>query len=207
MRIFLMLLLSAWSLTLQAHPHSWIEQQTTLIGDEQHITQLKMRWSFDKITTAYTLEGEDLKGAQRAKTLKKVADQIAAHMMPDHYFTYFYQDQTPLRYHVVRHADAELIDHKLILEFTITLSKPQPYTQHPLKLMIFDPSYYVDMYWNNAADIKLTAPVAKHCQSQLLEPHPSQKDINYAMSIPADADPDYPLGQLFTQKLILRCHP
>lgn len=191
----------------QAHPHSWIEQQTTLIGDDHQLTAMKMRWSFDAITTAYTLEGEDMSPAHQRATLDKLGQEIIANMMGDHYFTYLYADKTPLRYKIVPTAHAEMNGKKLVMTFTIELAKPHPYSQTPLKLLIFDPSYYVDMYWPKASDIKLTPAVAAHCQSQLIKPHPSEKDVNYAMSIPADEDPDYPLGQLFTQKLELHCRP
>ncbi|MFM2485441.1 DUF1007 family protein [Celerinatantimonas yamalensis] len=190
-----------------AHPHSWIEQQTTILGDSQHITGLKMVWSFDVITTAYTLDGEDLSKAHRHATLQKVGASIIAHMLPDHFFTYFYRDGKPVRFRMVHEYHAAMPQKKYILYFTIPLDHPLAFDNHPLQLLIFDPSYYVDMYWDNAKSIHLAKALQGHCKLDLIKPHPTPKEVNYALSLPANADPDYKLGQLFTQKLDIRCSP
>lgn len=208
MRYLLFLLLNLCAIRPSiAHPHSWIEQTTTFIGNSQQINALKMVWSFDAITTAYTIDGENMSAAHRHETLQKIGASIIAHMMPEHFFTYFYRDGQPIRFAMVHNYHVTMPHKKLILYFTIPLAKPLKLDGHPLKLLIFDRTYYVDMYWKNKQSIRLAASLKSHCSAQLIKPHPTSKQVNYAMSLPVDADPDYKLGQLFTQRFLLRCKP
>lgn len=206
-RYWQFLILMMWPLVGWTHPHSWIEQQTTILGDSHHITGLKMVWSFDVVTTAYTLDGEDMSKAHRHETLQKVGASIIAHMLPDHFFTYFYRDGKPIRYQMVHDYHVRMPHKKFILYFTIPLDKPLPLDGHKLSLLIFDRSYYVDMYWDNAKSITFSPALKGHCKMKLLKPHPTPAEVSYAMSLPPNADPDYKLGQLFTQKLELWCRP
>lgn len=205
MRIFVLITLLLLPGISFAHPHSWIEQYTTIEGKDNHITALKMVWSFDAITTAYTLDGEDMSKAHRHETLQKVGASIIAHMMPDHFFTYFYRDSKPVRFEMVHQYHVTMPKHKMILYFTIPLAIPLALDNHPLKLLIFDPSYYVDMYWDDIHSIKFSPDLQGHCKYHIEKPHPTAKDVSYAMSLPPNADPDYKLGQIFTQKLKFRC--
>ncbi len=58
----------------------------------------------------------------------------------------------------------------------------------------------------NKGDIILSPELAKTCSFKLIEPHPTPEQVTYAMSIPADADPDNKLGQVFTQTVQLFCN-
>lgn len=77
--------------TVWAHPHSWIDTTTTIEGDGQAITGFHMAWTFDPMTTAYMLDGEDMSTQQRENTLHKVALSVINNMLSSHYFTYFFE--------------------------------------------------------------------------------------------------------------------
>jgi len=193
------------SFSSQAHPHSWIDLKTEIEGNENQITGFKMSWTFDAMTSAYMLDGEDLSANNRDKTMQKIADSVVDNMLGDHYFTYFYDGDVPIKYSLAR--DSALTQHrsKLTLNFYLPLSKPKKLDGHPLKLLIFEPSYYVDMSWQKKTDVKLAAALAKNCALELINPHPTPEQVTYAMSLPIDADPDNALGQLFTQVVMIRC--
>lgn len=193
-------------ITSQAHPHSWIDMKTYIEGNSTQITGFKMVWTFDAMTTAYMLDGEDMSAAHKEQTLKNTAQSVMENMKNAHYFTYFYDNKTPIKYHIP--AGGELIKPraKATLTFELPLAKPKTVTKDSLKLLIFEPSYYVDMSWNNKSDIVLSPELAKTCTFKLIEPHPTPEQVTFAMSIPADADPDNQLGQVFTQAVRLYCN-
>ncbi|MCG9579468.1 DUF1007 family protein [Vibrio tubiashii] len=184
-----------------AHPHSWIEMNTYIQGNEQEITSLYMVWEFDAMTTAYMLDGED---RSDPTMLKRLANSIAENMLGHHYFTYFYQDENPIKYRKAIDPDLTLKRGKATLRFDLPLAKPVPLNSDNLKLLIFDPTYYVDMSWNSATAIHLSDNMA--CNIRLEKPNPTPEQMAYAMALPIDADPDEALGQLFTETVYIDCH-
>jgi tRNA threonylcarbamoyladenosine biosynthesis protein TsaE len=191
--------------SVQAHPHSWIDLKTEIEGNQNQITGFKMSWTFDAMTSAYMLDGEDLSSENKAKTMQKVANSVMQNMMGEHYFTYFYDGDTPIKYSLARRGVLTQHRSKLTLDFELPLSKPKILDGNPLKLLIFEPSYYVDMSWQKKGDIQLSPDLAKNCSLELIEPNPTSEQMSYAMSLPADVDPDNALGQLFTQTVLITC--
>lgn len=188
-----------------AHPHSWMEIKTYIEGTQNTITGFKMEWTFDAMTSAYMLDGEDLSPKNKANTMQKVADSVMTNMLDTHYFTYFYDDQTPIKYKIARAGQLTQKKAKLMLSFELPLSKPKPLTASTLKLRIFEPSYYIDMSWIKENGVTLSPELAKTCSVEIIEPNPTPEQISYAISLPIDADPDNELGQLFTQTIQLHC--
>ncbi|MCA2014595.1 DUF1007 family protein [Vibrio tritonius] len=195
------------SFNANAHPHSWIDMTTQIQGTDKAITGFHMIWQFDPMTTAYLFDGEDMSPKHKQETLDKLAKSILNNMLSTHYFTYFYHDKTPIKYKTGESPVLTTERGKATFTFDLPLAKPYPLTQDPLKLLIFDPTYYVDISWKNRSSIELSSALAKQCQFEIVEPHPTAKEVAYATDLPADADPDDTLGQLFTQSLVLTCQP
>ncbi|MGR5145691.1 DUF1007 family protein [Photobacterium alginatilyticum] len=191
--------------SVQAHPHSWIDMKTYIEGKDGMITGFKMEWSFDAMTSAYMLDGEDISSENEQQTFRKVSASVLENMKYEHYFTYFYDGDTPIKYKVAHSEKLTRDRAKLVLSFELPLSKPKPVTQDTLRLLIFEPGYYVDMAWKSATDVVLSADLARQCQLEMIEPDPTPEQMTYAMSLPADADPDNALGQLFTQTVKIHC--
>ncbi|MDP2513790.1 DUF1007 family protein [Photobacterium damselae subsp. piscicida] len=190
-----------------AHPHSWIDMKTYIHGTEQQITGFTMEWTFDAMTSAYMLDGEDMSPEHKAQTLKQVGDSVMHNMINEHYFTYFYNGEQPIKYKLAENGELTQNRTKLTLTFDLPLSKPQPLTKDSLKVLIFEPSYYVDMSWKKSKDVILNPKLAAVCNAEMIEPNPTPEQMSYAMSLPPDADPDNALGQLFTQTVRLHCKP
>lgn len=190
-----------------AHPHSWVDIKTEILGNTTQITGFKMQWTFDAMTSAYMLDGEDLSAEKRENTLVKLADTIMYNMTVGHYLTYFYEDEAPIKYALAQNGMLRQDKIKLILTFELPLAKPKTLSEKPLKLLIYDPSYYVDMSWPTKNDIQLSPELAKQCKLALTEADPTSEQIAYVMSLPVDAAKDDALGELFTQALTITCKP
>lgn len=190
-----------------AHPHSFIDIQTTLVTQQQQLTGLKMVWTMDEITSA-----DLLYDAQKAKAdsdiWKKLAAEVMARVLSQHYFTDFYRDGKPVRYldlpseyKLSRKGD------QAVLEFVMPLAKPQPLSGKPMTFSTFDPSYFVDMTYKDQSALHLPPELAKACSITLFTPKPDASLQSYALSLDkADAPPeDMDLGQQFAQKVTLQC--
>ena len=202
---FLCFALLPFAPSLQAHPHSWIEMKTHIEGEDGMITGLSMEWSFDAMTSMYMLDGEDIAAESEEEIFEKLASSVIDNMMFEHYFTYFYEGETPIRYAIAENAKFKRDKAKLVMTFDLPLSTPQAVTRDTLRLLIFDPSYFVDMSWDSKSDVSLSPELDRQCSLTLVEPNPTPEQMSYAMSLSVEADPDNTLGQLFTQTIKLNC--
>lgn len=179
--------------------------KTHIEGEQGMITGLKMEWTFDAMTSAYMLDGKDMSKEQEQQAFSEISASVIENMLSEHYFTYFYDGEKPIRYKVASNDKISRDRAKLVLSFDLPLAKPQPVTADTLRLLIFEPSFYVDMSWASKSDVSLSAALSRQCQLELIEPNPTPEQMTYAMSLPPDADPDNALGQLFTQTVNIHC--
>lgn len=208
MKLIFGLIITFVSSACFAHPHSWIDTQTIVLGTKHAITGFEMRWTFDPMTTAYLFDGEDMTPKHKQETLDKLGKELVGNMLGNHYFTYFFDSdgKTPIRYKEVLSGSLSQDKAKAVLSFTINLVQPYAFNNQALSLKIFDPTYYIDMSWAEAKDVRLDETLKPYCNLKLHQPNPTPAQVSYALSIPADADPDDTLGQLFTQDATITCH-
>lgn len=189
-----------------AHPHSWVDMKTYVQGTNDTITGFKQEWTFDPMTTAYMFDGEDMSPAHQKETMQKVADSVMKNLLNSHYYTYFYDNNTPIKYLVAKNGKLTKKGPKATLSFELPLAHPKKVTADSIVLHVFEPTYYMDMTWDKASDIVLAPELAKTCSFKLIPAHPTPEEVSYAMSLPPDADPDNTLGQLFTQTVKFHCN-
>jgi len=191
-----------------AHPHSWIDVKTVIVGDESNITGFDMSWTFDTVTSAYMLDGKDFSKEtpeDKSKAFQKIAKSVMNNLTLQHYFTYFYDVDKPIKFTMSKNGKLSQKKLKLTLTFFLPLSKPHSIKHRTLELMVFEPSYYVQMSWLKKQDITLSPTLEKQCHLDLVEPNPTSKQLAYAMSKPPDDIPDNELGELFSQRILIQC--
>lgn len=192
----------AWS-----HPHSFIDMQATLVHKDNQLTGLKMHWVMDEITSADLLydAGEAKPGSV---VWKKLAAQVMANVLGQHYFSELWHegkavkfDNLPPEYSLSREG------HKAVLDFILPLGEPRPLAGQRYTFSTFDPSYFVDMYYDSKKSLHIPPELAKQCQFSLHTPKPNASMQAYALSLDkADAPPeDMDLGQQFAQTVTLTC--
>ncbi|CAK9885639.1 MAG: hypothetical protein XXXJIFNMEKO3_02045 [Candidatus Erwinia impunctatus] len=191
-----------------AHPHSFIDMQATLVTQDDALTGLKMRWVMDEITSADLLYDAG-KAAPGSVTWKKLAAEVMANVLGQHYFSEFWHqgkpvkfDNLPPEYHLSREGN------KAVLTFVLPLSKPQPLANQRYQWSTFDPTYFVDMYYDSQHSLHLPDSLEGRCKLTLNTPKPDASMQAYALSLDkADAPPEeMDLGRQFAQTVILECH-
>lgn len=190
-----------------AHPHSFIDMQTTLVTRESSLNGLKMVWTMDEITSADLLYDAG-KAAPGSEVWKKLAAEVMARVMAQHYFTSVYREGKPVRYmSLPSEYQLSRSGNKAVLEFVIPLSAPVALGGKPLTISTYDPSYFVDMTYKNEQALHLPENVQGNCRLSLFTPAPNSSLQAYALSLDkADAPPeDMDLGQQFAQKVTLQC--
>lgn len=200
-------MLTVLSAPALAHPHSFIDTQTTLMTQQNTLVGLKMVWTMDEITSADLLYDAG-NAAAGSEIWKKLAAEVMARVMAQHYFTNVYRDGQPLRYmRLPSEYQLSRNGNKAVLEFVIPLAQPTPLTGKPIIFSTYDPSYFVDMTYKNDRALHLPADVPPSCALSLFTPKPNASMQAYALSLDkADAPPEeMDLGQQFAQKVTLQC--
>nr|WP_241825953.1 DUF1007 family protein [Izhakiella australiensis] len=203
----LLLTLAGFSQTAQAHPHSFIAIKTTPVVKDDRLTGLSMIWTMDEITSADLLY--DAGNAKPDSVVwKKLAAEVMANVLGQHYFSEFWHqgkpvkfDNLPPEYRLYRQGA------KAVLAFILPLAKPQPLAGQQYKFLTFDPTYFVDMYYDKPDDLTLPDALKNRCRFDLHTPEANTALKNYALSLDkADAPPaDMDLGRQFAQTVTLTC--
>ena len=188
-----------------AHPHSWIEMKTHIEGHDGMITGFQMEWSFDAMTSAFMFEDKDHSPGQLQKALDDLTVSVMKNIKKEHYFTHFYDGSNSLDFKPAINGRFSRNRARLVLTFDLPLLNPQALTKESLKLLIYEPSYYVDMNWPATSSITLSEELSGRCKTELIEPNPTAQQMRYAFTLPANATPDNSLGELFTQHIRLYC--
>ncbi|MCE0489171.1 DUF1007 family protein [Pantoea sp. Mb-10] len=201
--LMLVISTSAWS-----HPHSFIAMKTEFIGDNDRLTGMKMVWTMDEITSADLLY--DAGHAKPGDVVwKKLAAQVMANVLGQHYFTEVWQGQNRIKFlNLPKEYNLSRSGNKAVLEFIVPFGEPPTLSQRAYRIQTFDPSYFVDMSYENAQNLSMDETVKAHCQMTLHTPKPADSLKQYALSLDkADAPPEQmDLGQQFAQTVTLACH-
>lgn len=202
-----MVFLAVLSLTAQAHPHSFITLTTQLIATNGQLQGMKMCWVMDELTSADLLY--DAGNAKPGDEVwKKLAAEVMANVLGQHYFTEFWHDGKKVKF-ANRPTDYGLAreGHQAVLTFTLALATPQPLAGQTYTFSTFDPTYYVDMSYENDADVAFAPGVKGQCKINVHTPKPNEDMLSYAQSLDKEDAPeeDMELGKQFAQKVTVQC--
>ncbi|WP_198509571.1 DUF1007 family protein [Yersinia kristensenii] len=196
-----------YSQLAQAHPHSFIDMDASFVSEKKTLVGIKMVWTMDEITSADLLyDAENAKSD--SEIWKKLAAEVMANVLGQHYFTDIYRDGKPVKYknlpteyHLSRQG------HQAVLEFILPLAEPQPLAGKPFIISTYDPTYFVDMTYDGNKAIRLSAEMAKSCKLTLFTPNPNASLQAYALSLDKSDSPgeDMELGKQFAQRVTVQC--
>ncbi|HAK35883.1 MAG TPA: DUF1007 domain-containing protein [Pantoea sp.] len=207
-RSALFTLLMALSAGSYAHPHSFIDMQTSLLADGDALTGLKMRWTMDEITSADLLyDAGDAKPG--SETWKKLAAEVMANVLGQHYFSEVWHNGQRVKFlNLPKSYALSRSGNKAVLEFVLPLAEPPQLAGQRFDILTFDPTYFVDMTYRDARALSLPAALQDRCQVALQTPKPDSSLKQYALSLDkADAPSEQmDLGRQFAQKVTLTCH-
>ena len=191
-----------------AHPHSFIDMKTEIISRNNYLSGFKMIWTMDEITSADVFY-DDAQAKPDSVAWKKLAAQVMANVLGQHYFTEVYRDGRPVKfddmpaeYHLYRNGQ------KAVLMFVLPLAHPPLLAGSPFTFSTYDPTYFVDMTYHDESAITLPAALSTGCKLNLMTPKPNPSLQAYALSLdnPGSKGIDISLGKQFAQQVKLQCH-
>lgn len=196
-----------YSQIAEAHPHSFIDMDATFVSEKQTLVGIKMVWTMDEITSADLLY--DAGNAKSDSEIwKKLAAEVMANVLGQHYFTDIYRDGKPVKYkNLPTEYHLSRKGHQAVLEFVLPLAEPQPLVGKPFIISTYDPTYFVDMTYADNKAVRLSAEMAKSCKLTLFTPNPNASLQAYALSLDKSDSPgeDMELGKQFAQRVTVQC--
>lgn len=155
--------LGAWR--AQAHPHVWINAETTVLYENGTFTGLKHRWSFDEFYSAMEVEGLDKNsdGKFDREELAELANFYVTGLKEFSYFTF-----PALAGHKLALGDPKdvWLEHKdnvLSLNFTLPFANPVLTDAKGFAFSVYDPSFYIALEIGRPDSMRLAEGTPKSC--------------------------------------------
>lgn len=96
-RSALTLFLAVLSFVAAARPHSFIRLQTQVVSENEQFVALKMRWTMDALTSADLLYDAG-NAAPGSEIWKKLAAEVMANVLGQHYFTEVWRNGAKVKF-------------------------------------------------------------------------------------------------------------
>lgn len=234
-KLLCLFLLSIFSLSqVHAHPHAWTRLKLEVINEPPANLKINSRDYGDKVVyptfklqpnhTAiygllFTMELDAISSAPVIVEVKRGLDsfwaEIATNMVENKFFTLAkLNGLNPSLAKEIEFAHAvSMVDIKVNEQNRVEVIYFAPFKspvilseKDYIMLQTYDPSYYIDMSYESYKSITFSAKTKPECQAGLEQASPDAALVDYATSLPADAQPNDPnIGQYFTQTLYIGC--
>ncbi len=203
----LLIAVSAYSSSVTAHPHAWIDLKTTpLFNDKGEVIGLKQLWLFDDFYSAYILQtlpkADD--GLYEQKAVDELAKLNLQNLEEYKYFTVIKGDEKPLEHGKVTKYKSYVEGNRLAMEFDLPLKKPIDPKSVPVEYLVYDPIYYIEIL-HVKSDDAVTLPKAGPCVYSLVPPSPAREQSLAAANLDRDDTAEYGFGVYFAEIVSLTC--
>ncbi|KZX78591.1 hypothetical protein A3715_34085 [Oleiphilus sp. HI0009] len=211
LKVVLRFLLSTvvWVSVAHAHPHSWIDVQTTLTLDaDGNLIEITQLWEFDEVYSRIALETVTKEYENEMLGLEMLAQDMVTNLKPYKYFSSLQLDKIdiPLSKPVYAKFEPYSEQGKLKLKQIFAFDTPVKLAGQAITWSVFDPTYYVAMNHHSADAVNVIANEKTRCAKQFKLPSPTQEDIDYAASLDQTQRDSDGLGQLFSERVTIQCN-
>jgi len=192
----------------QAHPHVWIDMRTELHFDAKgRLDAIRVHWTFDEFYSAFAVEGaEKTADGYDEKLLAGLAEVNLQNLEEWNYFTEVAAGSESIATGKATEGKSAWDDEtgRLTLSFVVPLKTPQPpASTAPVKIRIYDPSYYISIDYLKDDPVRLTGDTPTGCKAETATP-----DVeNVWTTLPESAftDASSQLGAYFAPVVTVVC--
>lgn len=190
-----------------AHPHAWIDLETTAVFDEQgRFAGLDQIWLFGDFYSGYVLA--DIGSDDRdviIDGLREVASRNLANLQEFDYFTVVEADGQAQSIAPVETFETGVIQGRIYLKFTTRLEAPVDAASSLVRHAVYDPSYYIEVLYVEGSAPRLPSQGAPICSVSVEKPNPTFDDLAYASSLDRTETSSDGLGKVFAEWTTLTC--
>ncbi|MGQ0674283.1 MAG: DUF1007 family protein [Hyphomicrobium sp.] len=164
-----------------AHPHVWVNFETTVQYDRANVTGLSHKWSFDDMYTAMAIQGLDANsdGTYTREELAELAKVNIESMTEFGFFTIAKLGGQQLKFKVPTDAWLEHANGVLSLHFTLPFEQPVMADAEGLTFAVYDESFFIAFDLVKDNPIKL-AGAPEGCSANVSVP---KEDLDQLQSL------------------------
>lgn len=153
-----------------AHPHVWIDAQVQpKFSASGLLTDLRVIWRMDELYSQTSVHGYDKNGDEHysADELHPLITQAMDALQEWFYFTDIRQGGKRVAVKKPTVFQARMEGDRLVYDFTLPLVSSVSLTHDPLRVRLFDPSYYIEIDLAKKTPVLLD-DMPKGCRSAIL---------------------------------------
>lgn len=192
----------------QAHPHAWIDLETTVIfNEDSQVSGLKLRWTFDALYTGFALSGvsRDSEGRMDKTFIQELAKENLSNLEEYSYFTSMDVAGKRQRFDTVTEFLTDIDEGRLWLDFTLPLREPAE--PKDITYSVYDPSYYIEILHKDPLIGFAGNPSAEeNCSYSILNPEPTEELISRMADLDKTETAGDGIGQFFAEKVSVTCY-
>ncbi|WP_431025055.1 DUF1007 family protein [Halomonas sp. H5] len=211
-RGLLLLIALGLPLSVQAHPHGWIDLGVRVILDDQgRVEALHQRWRMDPFYSLVLLE--ELGRAQGDEPMEARLDQLGLEirdtLAPQGYFTEVSHGGDALALGEVSEYTVMERGGRVEFIFLLPLDEPRPLGEATLRYRVFDPTYYIEVV--HEADDRAPREDAlvvggdHECETRILPADPDPAQVAEAARLDTDDQAPEGLGRYFAETGEIQC--
>lgn len=194
-----------WPSSADAHPHAWIDLNSTVVlNDAGHVVAIEQYWLFGDYYSAYLVSEIDSSGGDMVEGLRETARGNLIELRSYDYFTRLLADGRQVSFDDVGTFETGIIEGRVYLKFTLSLSEPVDPRQQAVSYAVYDPTYYVEVLHAEGVMPSVQGD-AGNCNVALTRPEPTFAELAYAASLDQDESGGDGLGAAFAEWVSLSC--
>ena len=180
-----------------AHPHVFVTAKTSVVFSKNgEVEGLRHAWTFDKMFSAYAIQGLGGGGAPTRADLQGLAKENAEGLVDFKYFTTLKTNGVAQVFQPPRDYYMEFADGELTLHFFLPLAKPVHGAKSTVWLEIYDPTYFIAFMLAPGNDAVALAEAPQGCAVSVTRP--KQLDTTQQAKYSEDFFNNLPEGSSFT---------
>lgn len=136
----------AFSSTALAHPHVWVTARSQIVyGADGRMTAVRHAWTFDEMFSSFATQGLDVNndGQLTREELAPLAEVNVTSLKEFGFFTFSKNGERKVTFSDPIDYWLESTPKGLILHFTLPVKADAPDKGAPIKVEVYDPTYFV----------------------------------------------------------------
>ena len=197
----------------QAHPHVWIDMQSSIVfTDEGLIKGVDVEWTFDDGYAQMALDGLDLDGdgIYSQDELAPLTKENISSLKDYEYFTVMRVNGEQQKIGEVTDSGQIYSNNKLSLHFQVPLEKPVDPKTSEFMVKIYDPEFFIAMDYVKDDPVDVVGKLPQSCKL-VVKPVPTDAELDQTRTMLSTKGKDWKpdtnedFGAMFAQAVLIEC--
>ena len=197
----------------EAHPHVWIEMQSSVVFSEDGLIKgVDLEWTFDDAYTQMALDGLDVDGdgLYSQSELAPLTKENISSLKDYEYFTVMRANGEQLKIGPVTDFGQIWSNNKLTLHLQVPLEKPIDPKKEEFVLKVYDPEFFIAIDYVANDPVDVVGKMPEPCKL-VVKPVPTDAELDQTRTMLSTKGTDWKpetaedFGAMFAQAVSIAC--